>query len=96
MTHYNAHGTSFKCISSLQLQEVRDWALDAFGSERLLTDQRLIRLLDALEAAQHHIEVIEDAALIKARADGQKAVRAGLGDLLKDFAPDTLRKAGAL
>lgn len=68
MTTTTAHGTSFKCISSLELQEVRDWALDAFGSERLLTDQRLIRLLDALEAAQHHIEVIEDAARIRASA----------------------------
>ena len=101
-----------KLISSAEIDEAMEAAMDEVGPEHWHTFKRkpgVRHLFDALHDAQTHIEAIEEAALIKARADGQKAVRAGLGDLLKDMhsgkalginvgedAPDSLRKAGAL
>ena len=97
-----------KLISTTEIQEEIDFCVDSWGPN-YWRDPVKRRVLEALGQCFDHVDAIEEAALIKARADGQKAVRAGIGELLRDMhsgkalginvgedAPDTLRKTGAI
>ena len=83
-----------KLISTTEIQEEIDFCVDSWGPN-YWRDPVKRRVLEALGQCFDHVDAIEEAALIKARADGQKAVRAGLGDLLKDMSPlPKIREAG--
>ena len=99
MTKTTYNGQTVDLIKSSEIDERLAAAADVMEPEswerfRRTTHGRM--LTDLIHDCQVFVEHYEEAALIKARADGQKAVRAGLGEMLKDFAPDSLRKAGAL
>ena len=83
-----------KLISSEEISEAVDFLQDWWGPG-WREDKGKRRALDTLHDCMTFVEHYEDAARAKAFAEGQKAVRSGLGDLLKDLAPDECaRKAG--
>ena len=99
-------GITFDLITGDQLGEAIERIQDLWGPNwRDDATKRLV--MDTFNSCEHFISHYEEAALIKAMADGQKAVRAGIGELLRDMhsgkalgiavgdEADRLRKIGA-